>query len=116
MLQAAIGYHEAGRLADADAGYRRVIAADPRNVDALHFLGYLLFQRGEHRGAIDLMARSLAVNPANPRAHYNLGMARLAAGEREQAADAFREAIRLQPQFAEALFYLGNMLCDDDRI
>lgn len=116
MLQAAIGHHEAGRLADADAGYRRVIAADPRNVDALHFLGYLLFQRGEHRGAIDLMARSLAVNPANPRAQYNLAMARLAAGEREQAADAFREAIRLQPQLAEAHFYLGNMLCDDDRI
>src|SRR5262245_18035850 len=116
MLQAAIAHHEAGRLAEADAAYREVIAADARNIDALHFLGYLLFQRGEHRGAIDLMERSLAIQPANPRAQYNLGMARLAVGEREQAAHALREAIRLQPQLAEAHFYLGNMLCDDDRI
>src|SRR5262245_52347082 len=115
-LQAAIGHHEAGRLAEAAAAYREVIRADPRNVDALHFLGYVHFQRGEYRDAIDLMARSLAVQPANPRAQYNLGIACLAAGERERAAAAFRDAASLQPDFAEAHFYLGNMLCDDDRI
>ena len=116
MLQVAIGHHEAGRLAEADAAYRDVIRADPHNADALHFLGYVHFQRGEYREAIDLIARSLAVYPANPRALYNLGIARLAVGEREQAAEAFRETVRLQPQLAEAHFYLGNMLCDDDRI
>ena len=116
MLQAAIAHHEGGRLADAETGYRTVIGADPRNVDALHFLGFLLLQRGEHRGAIDLIARSLALNPSNPRAHYNLGLARVALGERAQAADSFRDAIRLQPQLAEAHFYLGNLLCDDDLI
>src|SRR6185503_13495202 len=116
MLQAAIAHHEAGRLTEADAAYRDVIDADPRNVDALHFLGFLHYQRSEPREAIDFISRSLALNAANPRALYNLGMARLALGEREAAASAFREAIRLQPQLAEAHFYLGNLLCDDDRV
>jgi predicted O-linked N-acetylglucosamine transferase (SPINDLY family) len=116
MLQAAIAHHEAGRPAEAETGYRRVIGGDARNVDALHFLGFLLLQRGEYRDAVELLKRSLAVNAANPRAQHNLGLTHVALGEREPAASAFREAIRLQPQLAEAHFYLGNLLCDEDRI
>src|SRR5262245_19955066 len=96
-LQEAMAHHEAGRLVEAEAGYRELIRVDPRNVDALHFLGYLLFQRGEPRGAADLSERSLAVNAANPRALLNLALVRLALGEREAAAAALRDAVRLQP-------------------
>lgn len=115
LLQAAIAHHEAGRAAQAEAAYRKAIDADPRQVDALHFLGLLLYQRGEQRGAVELIARSLALNPSNPRAHYTLGIARLALGERETAAASFQECIRLQPQLVEAHYLLGHLFCDDDR-
>lgn len=107
MLQAAIQHHEAGRLAEADATYRQVIAADPRNVDALHLLGFACFQRAEHRGAVDLIARSLAMNPSNPIALVNLGNAYQALGEAAQASECFQKAIALRPEFFEAHYNLG---------
>jgi protein O-GlcNAc transferase len=106
-LQAAIAHHEAGRLVEAEATYRKVIDADSRNVDALHFLGFVLFQQGEHAGAIDFMARSLAANPANPPALVNLGNAHQAVGNAAQAADCFQKALALQPGLFQAHFNLG---------
>ena len=40
-LQAAIAQHQAGRLAEAEALYRRILAGFPRHPDALHFMGLL---------------------------------------------------------------------------
>jgi lipopolysaccharide biosynthesis regulator YciM len=107
MLQAAIQHHEAGRLAEADAAYRRVIAADPRNGDALHLLGFACFQRAEYRPAVDLIARSLTENPSNPPALVNLGNAYQALGEATQASGCFQKAIALRPEFFEAHYNLG---------
>jgi protein O-GlcNAc transferase len=107
MLQAAIQHHEAGRLAEADAAYRHVIEADPRSVDALHFLGFACFQRGEYPRAVDLIARSLALNPSNPAALVNLGNAYQALGQAAQASDCFKKAVALRPAFVEAHYNLG---------
>lgn len=74
-----------------------------------------LLQRGEHRPAANLVARSLALNPSNASGHYYLGVARLALGEREAAEFSLQECIRLQPQLVEAHYLLGHLFCDDDR-
>jgi len=107
LLRMAIGHHEAGRFAEADSGYRQVIRADPRNVDALHFLGFLLFQRGAHRDAIDHLARSLALNASNPPALVNLGNAYQAVGDATGASGCFQQAIALQPDAFQTHYNLG---------
>ena len=107
LLQAAISHHEAGRLDEAEAAYRRVIVADPRSVDALHFLGFLLFQRGKHREAIDHIARSLALNASNPPALVNLGNAWQALGDAARASDYFQKALALQPDAFQTHYNLG---------
>ena len=38
-VQDAIVHHQAGRLAEAEAIYRRVLEVEPRHADARHFLG-----------------------------------------------------------------------------
>src|SRR5215213_4100976 len=86
LLQSAIRHHEAGRLLEADAAYRRIIELDPRNIDALHFRGFLLFQRGEHSSAVDLIGRSLALNPSNAPALVNLANAYQAVGDALRAS------------------------------
>ncbi len=106
-LAGAIAHHDAGRLAQAEAAYREVLDAEPQHVDALHFLGFLAFQRAEHRRATELIARALALNPSNARAQHNLGNAHLALGEHERAAACFRQALELQPDFLEARYNLG---------
>jgi len=108
----AIEHHDAGRLAQAEAAYREVLAADPRHIDALHFLGFLAFQRGEHGRAVDLISRALALNQTNARAHQNLGNAYQALGKREQASACFRKAIELKPDLTEAHYNLGIVYRD----
>ena len=107
LLQAAIRCHEAGDLAEAESAYRRVLRADARNVDALHFLGFLLFQRGAHRDAIDYIARSIALNASNPPALVNLGNAYQAAGDAAGASGCFEKALALQPDSFQAHHNLG---------
>ena len=44
----ALAHHQAGRLDGAEAAYRAILANDPDNIDAVHFLGVLAYQRGKH--------------------------------------------------------------------
>ena len=52
-LAFALSRHQAGECVEAEAVYRRILAADPRHADALHLLGVLNYQRGHHDRAID---------------------------------------------------------------
>lgn len=112
VIGAAIEHHNAGRLDDAEAGYREVLAHDAQHVDALHFLGFIAFQRGELARAVELITRALALNPANPHAQQNLGNAYQALGDAARAAACFRKAMELKPQLVDAHFNLG-IACRD---
>lgn len=104
---AAIAHHEAGRLDAAQAAYEEILRDDPSNVDCLHFLGFIAFQRGAHERALEIIARALALNPAQPRAHQNLGNAYQALGRHAEAAASFERAAALAPQLLEAHYNLG---------
>ena len=39
LLQTAIAHHRAGNLKQAEAGYRRILQAQPNNAEALHLPG-----------------------------------------------------------------------------
>src|SRR5712691_11866471 len=62
-LGAALQHHQAGRLSEAEAAYREMLAVDPDNIDALHFLGVVSHLRGEHGRAAELISRALSRNP-----------------------------------------------------
>src|SRR5260221_8967962 len=68
----AIAHHEAGRLAQAEAIYQRLLENEPQHVDALHFLGMLALQQGDAARAGELIERSLEIHPANVAARFNL--------------------------------------------
>src|SRR2546426_5394335 len=80
-LGAALQHHQAGRLSEAEAAYGEILSIDPDNIDALHFLGVISHQRGEHGRAAELISRALSRNPSNPPAHNNLGNALGAQGK-----------------------------------
>jgi tetratricopeptide (TPR) repeat protein len=109
VLKHAVDLHRAGRLDEAEAGYRRVLAAEPGNPDALHLLGLAAYQSGRAPEAVDLIRRAIAIR-AKPAYWYNLGHAYLSCEAYPAAEEAFREAVTLAPTHAEALFHLGNML------
>jgi predicted O-linked N-acetylglucosamine transferase (SPINDLY family) len=102
LVQAALQHHQAGRLAEAEAAYQEALRADPRNVDAQHFLGVLAFQRGAHERAEKLISQAIAWQPANAPAHNNLGNVLLQLGRARDALASYRQAIALQPAYIDA--------------
>jgi len=106
----AMDAHRAGRLAEAEAGYRAVLAGQPRHANSLHLLGMLCMQTGRAPLAAELIARAVAVEPAIPELRLSLGNALQECGNIDAAIACFREAIRLRRDFAAAMVNLGNAL------
>jgi predicted O-linked N-acetylglucosamine transferase (SPINDLY family) len=108
MIDAALALHQAGRLAEADAAYRDVLAIDPANSDALHFLGVIAQQQGALDSAAAWMSQAIAANPANVHAHHNLGKLFEAQGRSAEAIACFERVTELAPGRADAHFSLAN--------
>ena len=111
-LEIAIRHHQAGRLADAEAIYRQILAADPVHPDALHLLGVIAHRCGRYDVAVDLIRKAIAQVPRFPDASYNLGVALQANGQLDEAVAAYRTTIILKPDHAEAHGNLGIVLYD----
>ena len=86
---------ERGRRADSEAAYRRALAVDGHDRDALNNLAWLLLEEGTRLEE----AESLASRAATPtgadrsRAQDTLGRIQLARGRCDDAARTFREAL-----------------------
>jgi len=109
-LQLAIQHHQAGRLADAEALYRQILAARPNHADARHLLGVIAHQASRHDLAVEWIQTAIGLNPQNPFAHANLGEACRAAGRLDQAVAAYHRALELKPDYPEAHYNLGIVL------
>ncbi len=108
-IEAALRHHQSGRLSDAEAGYREVLATDRENIDALHFLGVIAYQRAEYEQAAALIAQALSANDANAPAHNNLGNVLVDQGKLDEAAACYQRALALQPGYVDAHVNLGGV-------
>ncbi len=112
VLAAGFEHHQAGRLAEAEACYRRVLAAQPGNADALHLLGVIAHQAGRASLAVELIAQAIKLNPHNPFYFSNLGNAQTALGRFHQALASIDKALALQPADPLAHNNRGNALTE----
>ncbi len=110
-LQRAMQLHNAGRLADAERAYRRVLQTDAANIGAIHLLGVVRSRRGDHAHGAELIQRSIRAHAQPPPSyHFNLGKALEGQGAFDEAATAYRLTLKAEPDNAEALNNLGNVL------
>lgn len=101
--------HQAGRFAEAEAVYRRILEMRSDHPGALHLLGVLDIQHGRPADAVDKIRAAIAVNPAAAPFHGNLGTAYQALGRLDDALAAYREAVRLDPAYADAHNNIGAL-------
>lgn len=108
-LQAALQLLQSGRPADAEPLLEALLAADPRQAEALHLLGIAAHHTGRQQRASDLVRQALAEAP-NPVYWNTLGGIQRALGQIAAAAESFRQAATLAPNFALAHNNLGLAL------
>ncbi len=109
-IDQALIHHQAGRLNQAEALYRHVLGAAPNHPDALHLLGVLAHQRGDHEGAVVNIEQAITLRANVADYHSNLGEALRALGELDRAIVAYRQAIALRPNHPHAHNNLGLAL------
>ncbi|MBB3266751.1 tetratricopeptide (TPR) repeat protein [Azospirillum sp. OGB3] len=109
-LSIALDHHIAGRVAEAEALYGRILEAVPGHPDASHLMGLLLAQTGRVAAALAHLDAAVAGDPASPTHHLNRGKVQDALGRTADAAASWRATLRLQPDHAEAAERLAPAL------
>jgi tetratricopeptide (TPR) repeat protein len=111
-----LAHHRAGRLAEAETWYRRVLAAEPNHLHALHLLGLLCHQAGRQDAAAELLQRAITQDGANARLFSDLGVVLKQQGRLDDAADALRQAVAIKPVLAQAHSNLSAVLREQGKI
>lgn len=108
-LLAAIGHQRAGRLLEAEALLRGVLATDSDEPSALFLLGSTVLTQGRSAEAAALLTRAVALRPDHQEQRQALARALLANGRAAEALDALAP-LAANPALAEAQFLLGTAL------
>jgi Tfp pilus assembly protein PilF len=87
-----------------------IIRNEPRHFDALHLLGVICTNRGQHADGVSYLLRAEAIAPENGRLQANLGSAYGALQRFDKALEAYRRALVLQHRDAGVMNNLGLAL------
>src|SRR5215218_4755124 len=93
--------HQAGRVAEADRAYRRVLHADPSNAAAWYLLGVACHGLGKLDDAVAALGQAIRLKPDHAEARNHLGIVLAPNGRLDEAIDCFREAVRSRPDFLD---------------
>lgn len=115
LLSEGIAHQQAGRLMDAEGCYRRALAAEPGQPNALHLLATIALQAGKADAALDLILRALPHIGHRPQPHNNLGLAYMALRRLPPAEAAFRQALAVDPHYPDANANLAAVLMESER-
>lgn len=88
--------HGAGDLAGAERLYREILAVEPNHALALHHLGVLLYQRNEHRAALQLLDRAMSLGLSGAGLYSNRALVLAALGDLEAAERSCERALALE--------------------
>ncbi|CUW40201.1 conserved protein of unknown function(containing Tetratricopeptide repeat domain,274-307;) [Magnetospirillum sp. XM-1] len=99
--------HRAGKLADAESSYRRVLAARPDHTEAMYALGVLMAQSRRVSESMDLLKRASCLVPEDTRIARNLALVLQAAGRPKEAEAEFVRLCEMEPAVGDHRFGLA---------
>ena len=109
-LPEAVAAHGRGDLDEALRLYRRILEADPFDVDALNLAGLALIHRGDFGGAAAFLVRAIAADPGFAEALNHFALVLLRTGQPLPALRILLRALAIKPMFVEAHANCGSAL------
>jgi tetratricopeptide (TPR) repeat protein len=102
ILEMALQHHQSGRLETARQYYSGILQEDPRHPDAIHLMGLIAHQSGNHEEAVRLIQQAISINGSAAIYYHNLGLVQDALGEIESASLSYVQAVQIDPHYIEA--------------
>ena len=110
LFTSAVEQHQKGYLQTAERLYREMLAIQPGNFYALHYLGILYMQGKKYDAAISYLEKAIAINPSDAHALYNMGFAFQGKGKLDKAITYYEKSLEINPGHADTHYNLGNVM------
>lgn len=104
--------YDAGRKEEALEQYTKVLARNPKHVEAMVNEGNLLNEMGKSDQAADLLAKALALRPNDALALASMGNVLYGEQKYAEASDMYRKALIADPKCYQAEYYWGVAFAD----
>ena len=108
-------HHKDGHLRHAEHLFRLILQSNPNNPVALHSLGVIAHQKGNHDAAVELISKAIANNPHIPQYHNTIGLVFEILGKYEEAVAAYQQAVSVKPDYAEAYHNMAVALLSQNQ-
>ncbi len=115
LLQQGRLHHNANRLSQAEQCYFKILNTDPSHSEALHLLGLIAHQSGQHAQAINYLQLAVKQQPNNYHYLNNLGEAYRISGDFNQAEDYYNQSLNIKHSHAEAHYNLASLYLQQDK-
>lgn len=115
MQQAAV-LEQQGQQRDAELVYRRILAQNPDQHEALHALGILVLNSGHLEPAAEFLKKATLHAPRNATYLSNLGEIYRRLGRLDDAVAACKKACQIEPKNVHAHYNLGLALQASDPV
>ena len=106
----------AGRFDDAKGRAEKVLAIDPKNIEAHIIKGNALGGLREFKGALKEIEQAIQTDPTRSAGYAHLGALQFAQGDAAQAEAAFKRAVATDPASAPARLALANLYWSTGRL
>lgn len=105
---AAFALFRAGRLVEAEAAWREIVAREPGNANALHLLGFILSTTGRAEEGMPWLDRSIEAAPRNAAFLDNRAQVLMQAGRDAEALRDLKRATTYEPGSAATWLHLSQ--------
>jgi tetratricopeptide (TPR) repeat protein len=110
LLQQASELEKRGQVTEAISSYKKILAREPSNIEALLRLGRVYLEQGEFGASANLLRRAVKLRPDHSLGHAMLGMALARQGELQEALSCLRRATTAGPASVIVLIHLADVL------
>ena len=104
LLQKGYAAQSLANYSDAEQVFQRILAQDPRNLDAHVHLANAFYNQGKLTQAIATYQKAIQIDPKNPYLYYNLGITLAEQGNLVEAIATYHQALEVDPQFTDAYY------------